>query len=33
MQTTKIRKYDTDIHSIRFGDEIRLDTTLGTAKA
>ena len=29
MQTTKIRKYDTDIHTVKFGDEIRLDTTLG----
>lgn len=29
MQTTKIRKFDTDIHTVRFGNEIRLDTTLG----
>ena len=29
MQTTKIRKYDTDIHTIKFGDEIRFETTLG----
>ncbi len=29
MQTTKLRKFDTDIHIVKFGDEIRLDTTLG----
>jgi peptidoglycan hydrolase-like protein with peptidoglycan-binding domain len=29
MQTSRIRKYNTDIHIIKFGDEIRLDTTLG----
>jgi peptidoglycan hydrolase-like protein with peptidoglycan-binding domain len=29
MQTSRIRKYNTDIHIIKFGNEIRLDTTLG----
>jgi len=29
MEITKIRLYNTDIHIIKFGPEIRLDTTLG----
>ena len=30
MQVTKTRLFSTDIHIIKFGSEIRLDTTLGT---
>lgn len=29
MQASKLRLYGTDIHTVKFGSEIRLDTTLG----